>query len=290
MALKLNKRQTAAQTDGLDLRTDCTALYIRVSTEKQASEGYSLEDQRARLDAYCTANDWTVCPEHVYVDAGISGKTTDRPEFKRMLHAARNGDIVRVVALKLDRLARNTRQFLATVDELSGVGCDLVLVKESFDTSTPHGRFALTLFAAMAELERVQIAERTMGGRRQKARQGGYNGSRVAFGYTYDGEDFQIDETAAQTVRQVFSMFNSGSSLSAIAKELNRRGVKTQRGGKWYASTVRYILTNGFYAGLVQYDGISTDGDHDSIVDVETYDAAIARLQALKPGPAPASQ
>ena len=287
MARQLRKRATK-QTTGLGLQAECTAVYMRVSTDRQAAEGYSLDDQHARLLAYCAAQGWAVCPDHVYRDEGISGKTDARPAFQAMLAAARRGDVRRIVAMKLDRLARNVRDFLATVDVLKDAGCDLVLVKESFDTGTPHGKFALTMFAAMAELEAATITERVMTGKRQKASEGGYNGSRIPLGYDYDGARFTPNADAA-TVRRIFEEFTTGGrTLSAIADGLNRVDAPTARGGRWHPATVKYILRNGAYAGRGQWDGVeAADSVHDPLVTAATYEAAITRLEALRPGPEP---
>jgi site-specific DNA recombinase len=119
--------------------------------------------------------------------------------------------------MKLDRVARNVREFLATVDQLKAWHCDLLLVKEAFDTSTPHGRFALTMFAAMAELEASTIIEWVMSGKQQKASKGGYNGSRCPLGYVYNGAQFAVVAEQAQTVRSVFTLFLHGQSINAIA-------------------------------------------------------------------------
>lgn len=283
MGRKLNKRQ-AHQQEQLGISTDCTALYIRVSTDKQADEGFSIDAQQAKLRAYCTAHDYHVCEDHIYIDAGVSGKTADRPEFKRMMSAAAAGDVNRIVAIKLDRMARNVRQFLGTVDQLSKVGCDLVLVHESFDTSTPHGRFALTMFAAIAELEASQITERVMSGKRQKATDGGYNGAPAPLGYDYEDGIFTVNEAEADTVRRIYSEFLEGGKLAGIARRLNEDQVPTKRGGQWYAGTVRKILLNGFHAGLAQYEDHEADGDHPAIVDIDTYEDAVKRLQRLHPG------
>lgn len=284
MARHIAKRVKGNQ-DALGATVDATALYIRVSTAKQADEGYSLEAQRERLTAFCAAQGWHVDDCHVYTDAGISGKTTDRPAFQAMLDAAQAGEVRRVVAIKLDRVGRNVREFLGTVDTLQRAGVDLVLVKESFDSGTAHGKFALTMFAAIAELEASQIAERTMSGRRQKAAEGGFNGGRIALGYTYDGGTWSIDDAGAAIVRRVFSEFLSGANLLAIADGLNRDQAATGKGGKWYAATVKYILSNGTYAGHVQYDQ-QTDvpGEQPPIVDDATYQAALNRLRSLRPG------
>ena len=289
MAQRLNKRVKAKQGE-FGLQAASTALYVRVSTQLQADEGYSLEAQQERLQAYCTAQGWTVAPEHIYVDAGISGKTTARPAFQQMLHAAQAGTVQRIVAMKLDRMARNVREFLATVDQLKAWHCDLVLVKESFDTSTPHGRFALTMFAAMAELEASTITERVMSGKAQKASKGGYNGSKIPYGYTYQAGEFTINPDQAAVIRGIFIRFIRGETLLALAAHLNANETPTATGGQWYPSTVRYILSNGLYAGLAQWypdgakDAITVQDAYPAIIDLATYEQAHARLQALRPG------
>lgn len=283
MAKKLHKRSNNGQME-LGVKVDNTALYIRVSTDKQANEGFSLDAQRERLEAFCVAQGWAVNANHVYVDAGQSGKTTDRDAFQEMMQAARSGEIARIIAIKLDRIARNVRDFLGIVEGLNKIGVDLVLIQESFDTSTPHGKFALTMFAAMAELEAATITERVMTGKAQKASEGGYNGSYCPLGYDYDGEVF-TPNMHAETVRFIFEQFNAGKAMNWIANQLNEGGNPTARGGKWYAATVRYILTNGFYAGLAQWDNAETEGAQPAIIAIETYHTAINRLKALKPGP-----
>ncbi len=290
MAQRLQKRKNGYTQNALGLQDAITALYIRVSTGKQAEEGFSLEAQQERLQAYCTAQGWTVGADHIYVDAGISGKTTDRPQFQAMLQAAQAGKVQRIVAMKLDRMARNVREFLQTVDQLKAWQCDLVLVKESFDTSTPHGRFALTMFAAMAELEASTITERVMTGKAQKASKGGYNGSKIPYGYSYGAGAFTVIPTQAAVIRDIFAGFIAGESLSALADCLNVNETPTATGGKWYASTVRYILSNGLYAGLAQWypdgakESITVENAYPAIISKDTYETAHRRLQALRPG------
>lgn len=283
MARKLVKR-TGRQLE-LGQKVDCTALYIRVSTEKQADEGFSLDAQKARLAAYCEAQQWFVCPSHIYVDAGISGKSTvGRESFNAMMKAAKDGSITRIVAIKLDRIARNTKDFLSIADTLQSYGCDLVLIKESFDTSTPQGKFFITMTAAMAELEAATITERVMTGKGEKANQGGYNGSACPLGYTYENGQFAIDTNQAVTVRDIFASFINGQSMASIAAALNAGNVKTAKGGQWYTSTVKYVLTNGFYAGLAQWGETETTGSHPSIIKLQTYEDAHNRLVSIKPG------
>lgn len=284
MARTMTKRKPKPET--LGMQADCTALYIRVSTDKQADEGYSLDAQRTKLDAYCLAMGWHVCPNHVYVDAGESAKSVARPAFQRLLAAAQAGDVRRIVAVKLDRLSRNVRDFLGLVDDLRHDGCDLVLLAENFDTGTPTGKFALTMFAAMAELERATITDRVMSGKRQKATGGGFNGSPAPYGYTYDGAGtMTVHAAQAAIVQRISTEFLTGATMADIARGLNAEAIPTKRGGKWATETVRYILRNGGYAGLAQWDGVETSSEvYPAIIGAEDYEAAHRRLSALKPG------
>ena len=272
-------KQTALGAGG------ATALYIRVSTDKQANEGYSLDAQREKLLAYCTAQGWAAADAHVYLDAGISAKSTDRPEYQRMLQAVAAGDVRRIVAVKLDRLSRNTRDFLGLLDYCDEHACGIVSIAESFDTSTPVGRAVVTVLMAFAELERSQIADRMQSGRDEKARQGERNGAPVPYGYTYTGGQWAAQPEQAATVRRIFAEFNRGASLRGIAAMLNNAGVPAPRGRAWYPAQVSYILDNGLYAGLVQYKGAGVPAENvPAIVGAADYDAAGVRLAGLRRG------
>ncbi len=289
MARRFTKRQPRTQST-LGATTDCSALYIRVSTEKQAEEGYSLADQDSRLRAYCVSQGWTVCDEYIYVDDGVSGKSTARPKYQQMIAAIEAGEVRRVVVTKLDRVSRNTKDFLSLLDYCDEHNVAIVSIAENFDTGTDIGRAVVTVLMAFAELERKQIASRVANGRRQKASEGGWNGGRVPYGYNYiDGSGFVVDEQAAAVVRRIFDEFTrtyTHTTLSEIADGLNIDNVPTQRGGKWHASTIRYVLSNGWYAGLVQFDGQEpVIGEQPVIVSKDVYDAVQRRLDALQPGP-----
>ena len=278
-------RKTTTKTQAT-AETQATAVYIRVSTAGQAEHGYSLVAQQERLLAYCTAMGWEVAPQHVYIDGGVSGSSTaGRAAYSAMMAAAQAGDVKRIVAVKLDRLSRNVRDFLGLVDELGSLGCHLALIAEQFDSSSPQGRFALTMFASLAELERHTIAERMMSGKRTKAGQGGWNGSPLPFGYRWQGELSIVPSAAAPIVERIFAEFLGGATLLAIATGLDADAIPTAAGGRWDGNTIRYILGNGAYAGLAQYDGAETASQQfTAIISRETYEAAQARLATLRRG------
>lgn len=285
MARKLIKRQGKQQAD-LGLKIDDTALYIRVSTELQKKEGNSLDAQRDKLLAHCEGKGWHVSEQNIYVDGGISGKSTEgRDAFNAMMEAAKQGKINRIVVTKRDRFARNTIDFLTNTQILTGLGVALVCLDIDLDTSTPVGKFISTIFAGFAEWEASLITDRVMTGKVHNAKQGGYNGARCPLGYDYDGKVFTPNKDA-DTVKLIFSLYADGKNLSAIADQLNATATPTASGGKWYPATVKYILRNGFYAGLAQWDGVEeTTGTHPAIIERATYEAAQARLKAVKPGP-----
>jgi site-specific DNA recombinase len=285
MARKYTKRQSAEQL-AMGSKVDATALYIRVSTDLQAEEGYSLDAQRGKLLAYAAAQGWDVDAAHIFIDAGASAKNTNRPQYQAMIAAAHNGDIQRIVVTKLDRLSRNTSDFLQLVEDMERAGCALVILDLNIDTGSPTGKLVATVLAGIAEWERKQINERVMSGKAQKAQEGGYNGARCPLGYRYQGGAFTVDHEAAEWVCRIFNWFVGGKSMSEIAGALNTGDAPTANGGKWYTATVRYILQNGFYAGLSQWGGKEKQGNHPAIISSELYEQAHSRLQAIRPGPA----
>ena len=145
MAKKLYKRQSNKTVD--IKKSAATAIYI--STVKEDNEELGFDVQHDRLKAYCMAQGWSIDSRHVYIDKSF----IDRFEFQRMMKASELGLIERIVSIQLDRIAHGVLDFLGIVDELDKANVDLVLVKESIDSGSPQGRFILTAFAAIAELE-----------------------------------------------------------------------------------------------------------------------------------------
>jgi site-specific DNA recombinase len=134
--------------------------YCRVSTDEQAREGVSLSAQRERIEAYAKAKGLELTA--VLADEGLSGKNLNRPALRQVLDRCQARDIGHVIVWKLDRLTRRTKHLLNLVEDVFlAKGIELHSVSESLDTSTPHGRFVLTLFGGLAQMERELIGERT---------------------------------------------------------------------------------------------------------------------------------
>lgn len=272
MAITPRNRNKATQAK-LATTAAQVGVYLRVSTEMQANDGNGLEAQRDAVMKRCAREGWTDITE--YCDAGISGKSTKRPEFQRMLADAAAGSIQVVMAAKLDRLARNTVDFLATADELTRVGCRLVMLDPDLDFGTDTGRLMATVFAGFAEWERKLISNRVMGGKTAQAPRGEFNGSPIPYGY--DGE-WNVIEDEAEVVRRIFAEFNGGATFNAIAKGLTADGITTRTGATWQHPQVAHIVRNGVYAGLRQWNGTEAiDEDLTPIVSEDTYRDANSR-------------
>lgn len=154
-------------------------IYIRVSTEMQV-EGFSLDAQREKLVKYAEYKDYEVVRE--YCDAGKSGKSVmGRPQFMQMMgdiETERDPDISFVLVFKLSRFGRNAADVLNSLQTLQDYGVNLVCVEDGIDSSKDSGKLTITVLSAVAEIERENILVQTMEGRKQKAREGKWNGGR----------------------------------------------------------------------------------------------------------------
>ncbi len=213
--------------------------YCRVSTTEQASEGVSLEAQQARIAAYCQFNDLDLVG--VVVDGGITGKNIDRAGLQQVLALVAAGKVDALVVTKLDRLSRRVVDTLALLEQFDRTGVAFHSIAERVDTKSAFGRFLTTVLAAMAEMERGVIAERTSAALQHKIAIGEHVGS-PAFGYRIsDGKLAPVDSELA-TARQIASLRSEGATLQAIADRLNAQGVPTKRRGRWAPQTVKNVL------------------------------------------------
>ena len=136
--------------------TNKVAIYVRVSTTSQAEEGYSIEEQKDKLEAYCKIKDWSVYK--VYTDGGFSGSNTNRPAIEQLIKDAQKKKFDTVLVYKLDRLSRSQKDTLYLIEEVFiKNGIEFLSLQENFDTSTPFGKAMIGLLAVFAQLEREQI-------------------------------------------------------------------------------------------------------------------------------------
>lgn len=253
------------------------ALYTRVSTQEQAREGYSIDEQAARLNSYCDAMNWR--DVKLYTDPGYSGGSTDRPALQQLIRDVEAGMVSRVVVYKLDRLSRSQLDTLYLIERIFlAHDCEFVSISESFDTGTPFGRAMIGILAVFAQLEREQIKERMTMGREARAKEGKFHGgAHIPIGYDYIDGELVVYPPEAMQVREVFRLFNAGTPIRQIEAELIRRGV-AHRSGPWYTRTIRYALKNRSYIGEVGFGKKWYPGTHEPLIDPDTWAAAQDRL------------
>ena len=278
-------------------------IYIRVSTAMQV-DGYSLEAQKERLMKFAEFQEMEVVRE--YCDAGKSGKSiTGRPEFQRMLQdvSEERDGVAFILVFKLSRFGRNAADVLNSLQFIQDYGVNLICVEDGIDSSKDSGKLTITVLSAVAEIERENILVQTMEGRKQKAREGKWNGGQAPFGYDLDSKNstLVVNEEEAEIVRIIYDKFvHTDMGADAICNYLNQRGYtkKKVRGHElnYFArGLIMKILDNPVYTGKIAYgknvtekvkgtrdeyrrvktdDYLLADGLHEAIVDEETWEAA----------------
>ena len=249
------------------------ALYPRVSTQEQALNGHSIDEQIDRMKKYCESMDWTVY--HIYTDAGFSGANTKRPALQKMIKDIKRGKIDKVLVYKLDRLSRSQKDTLILIeDEFLANGCDFVSMSENFNTSTAFGKAMLGILAVFAELEKSQIKERMSIGREGRAKKGKFHGSGISpIGYDYIDGQLLVNEFEAMQVKKIFDLYLAGKSIYKIRDELNDAGL-IHKYGQWTQTTVDDVLKKQVYLGKIIHNEKVFDGEHDAIIDQDIFDKA----------------
>ena len=242
-------------------------IYIRVSTEAQEQDGYSLEEQERLCKCAIESKEWEYV--RTYCDGGYSGKTVDRPALQEMFSDIKAGGIDAVMIYKLDRLSRSQKDTLTIIEDvLLPNRTDIVSLKETLDTTTPWGRAMIGILASFNQLDRETITMRTTMGRRAKASAGGFTGGRSPIGYRIQDKELVIDEREAWIVREIFKMRREGKSYRAIASSLEERGILGRDRQPLMYTTVGSIINHrDLYLGVKEYAGVKTSGKHPAILD-----------------------
>jgi len=233
--------------------------YCRVSTDNQKDEG-TIDLQRQALREYAKLKGYELVK--TFEDNGVSGGLEDRPALAEMfsyLEAKSNKDIKGVLIYKLDRLARDLYIQEHLIKKLESLSQELISTKEPDLAGNDPMRKAFRQFMGIvSELEKAFITMRLSGGRINKIKTKSlYAGGGIALGYSTKGKDLVIDEKQAVTIKQIFKMKRyQRKGLREIARVLNEQGTPTARGGEWHAGTIKYILANQLYKGVMGYSGI----------------------------------
>lgn len=275
-------------------------LYLRVSTEMQV-DGYSLEAQKNCLKKFAEREELVIAG--VYEDAGKSGKSIEgRPAFRRMLSDIESGaGIDYVMVYKLSRFGRNAADILNSLELLQTYDVNLICIEEGIDSSQTSGKLLISVLSAVAEIERENILEQTMNGRREKARQGKWNGGPAPYGYMIKDEILSINDEEAEIVRTIYDKYvNTRLGYSGIAKYFNLQGIKkTPRKEsdieEFSAHFIQLLIDNPVYCGKIAYGRRSkervkgkkneyklvkqkeyclVDGQHEGIISEELWQKA----------------
>lgn len=242
MTAKTTRRRTR-KTRNADAALQAIA-YVRVSTTEQATSGHGLAAQRVAVEREAARRGLELVT--IYSDEGISGTKASRPGLDAALaHAEREG--VTLIVPALSRIARSTRIALATIDRLDAAGAPLISCSEQIDTAGPCGRMITTMLAAVAQLERDMIAERTAAALATIRAAGRKTGGRFApFGFDADDDGTLVANAGEQaTLAKIVAMHREGLSLRAIGAALEADGIRTKSGGtRWNAKTVASAIAN----------------------------------------------
>lgn len=223
------------------------ALYVRVSTDKQAELGMSLDAQSAELERYCAERGWDVV--ETFVDAGFSGKDTDRPAFQRLLTAIREGGIDAIAVTKLDRLTRSVRS-LCEINEdiLKGHNVQLVCTRDGINTFELASSFLMHLLALIGQIERENTSKRVSAAIAHIHDSGGHYG-KVPFGKTTAPHPknprmkILVDHPQeSRWLQQIFAWYGEGKQPTEIANLLNEQGVKPRYAERWSLQMVYSLL------------------------------------------------
>ena len=271
------------------------AAYIRVSTDDQAE--YSPASQLEKIRLYAERNQILLPKEFIFVDEGISGrKTKNRPAFNEMIGLAKRKpkpfDVILV--WKFSRFARNREDSIVYKSMLRKEhNIDVVSVSEDIGDDK-LSILIEAIIEAMDEFYSINLAEEVKRGMTEKAKRGGVL-SIPGFGYKVENGEYIVVPEEAEIIRKVFNDYVNGKGLLTIAKELNAMGVRTHRGNKIENRTVEYWLNNPLYIGKTRWnpDGklsrnytadtaIITDGPHEPIIDMETWEKAQKKMQEQK--------
>jgi len=262
------------------------AVYTRKSTDEGLEQEFnSLDAQRESAEAFIRSQrheGWLCLPER-YDDGGFTGGSMERPALKRLLADIEAGNIDCVVVYKVDRLSRSLLDFAHIMETFERHGVSFVSVTQQFNTTSSMGRLTLNILLSFAQFEREIIAERTRDKMAAARKKGKWVGGIPVLGYDVDpgGGRLIVNEKEADQVRAIYELYLEYRALLPVVQELDRRGWRTkrwitkkghERGGKPFTKNSLFrLLTNIIYTGRVNYKGAVYSGEHEQIVDTETW-------------------
>lgn len=267
--------------------------YIRVSTDEQAREGFSLPAQEERCRQFMQSQGWDFAG--IYNDDGYSAKDLNRPAMQQIIQDVKNKAFDVLVVYRLDRLVRSVMDLHYLLDLFDKHDVKFKSVTEVFDTTSAMGRFFITLVGAMSQWERENLSERVKMGMERRFMEGKRLGH-APFGYDMvDGKNkLVVNPEEAEVVKRIFKMYKH-HGMTVIAQKLNQEGIRTKTGVHWFSNQIEYILKNHMYIGQIRYNTkkdpeklITIESDHEPIISVEEFEQTQELIAKRKVGPAKA--
>ena len=257
------------------------AVYTRKSSEEGLEQEFnSLHAQREACEAYIAsqrAEGWVLVRDQ-YDDGGISGGTLDRPGLQRLLQDIEDGLVDVVIVYKIDRLSRSLADFARLVEIFDRNEVTFVSVTQSFNTTTSMGRLTLNILLSFAQFEREVTAERIRDKFAASRKKGIWMGGVPPLGYRVENRKLVIDDEHVEQVRWIFSRFLQIGSCTELARELDAREIRNRNGNRIDKKFLYRLLGNRAYVGEAVHKGKSYPGEHDAIIDRETWDRVHAIL------------
>ena len=282
-AKAIQKRRAAENSyEALQLKKSA-AIYLRVSSEMQV-DGFSIEAQKNACLKYAAEQGYEVTDSHIYIDEAYSAKNEDRPEFKRLMIGAHSSEFSLIIIHKMDRFERNFRAMTNTLEDLANIGVRVYSIHENLELANT---LTVNLFGIINEHYIQNLSWETAKGKHQAAKEGYFIGSRVPFGYRkwkigdppeMDKRLLLVDEKEGPALQHCFEMYATGHcSFDDLADYLNNNGFISRSGRAFRQDTMRSMLENPIYVGIIEYQGTKKDtyltykGKHQPLVSTELF-------------------
>jgi site-specific DNA recombinase len=276
------------------------AIYTRKSSEEGLEQDFnSLHAQREACEAFIrsqTGEGWRLV-KTAYDDGGLSGATMERPALQCLLADISQGLIDVVVVYKVDRLTRSLTDFAKMVEVFDARGVSFVAVTQQFNTTTSMGRLTLNVLLSFAQFEREVTGERIRDKIAASKQKGMWMGGTVPLGYDVIDRRLAVNQSEADTVREIFRRYLELRSVRLLMEDLNRRGIRSKvrvarngqksGGNLFFRGALYALLSNPIYIGEIRHKGVHHPGLHESIVDRELWDATQLLLRSHAVGRAP---
>lgn len=242
-------------------------IYVRVSTDDQRDNGYSIDSQLRMIKEYCEKNEYDIVD--VYNDAGHSGKDLMRPEMQRLLKDIKSKKIDKLVAIKVDRLTRNNYDGFWLLNYCEEHDVKIELILEPYDVSTANGEMIFGMNLVFGQRERKEIGARTKRAMEEMALER-IHLSKAPYGYIRNKETghLEVEPIEAEVVKEIFELCKQGNSTRSIATIMKDNNAYLKQ-GKWKSDRVYKILTNSIYIGIFEYGKYKRKSQ--DILRVENY-------------------